>query len=115
MDFSACSRHAFEYATAWAARIDAKIDVLHVFPLPLVTYPASGLKRLELQHRALRVACSEANVDLLEFLRGTPTPETGNVHTILRWGDPQIEIVAQAAYESYDLVVMGTHYSPPRR
>jgi universal stress protein A len=115
VDFSVCSRRAYEYAIAWAKRTDAKIDVLHVFPVPLVSGPRGDSRHFELQHRAFRIACSEANVDLLEFLRGTPKRETGDVHTVLRWGDPKTEIAAQAAYESYDLVVMGTHYSPPRR
>jgi nucleotide-binding universal stress UspA family protein len=100
-DFESASERALEFAKSFAARLGDEVVLVHVYQLPVYTYP--GFEPLAAPayypeiaaaaQRALEAACQQA----------------GGVRGLLREGDPAREILAAVQETGAELVVMGTH------
>lgn len=105
VDFSDCSRRAFDYAIAIGRCFGAAIEVLHVAPEALVT----GRAELQLQLDGLR---SDAHADVVaqtKRLIDTIAVPDLRVEARVETGNPATQIVALAGHAESTLVVMGTH------
>jgi nucleotide-binding universal stress UspA family protein len=105
-DFSDTSARALEHAKSVAERFEASLELLHVVPNPFMAnaatlyvgmpLPPDFLNELE---RDARQRLDEALVDRQHF----------KVRSVVKVGDPLLEIVEHARSERVDLIVMGTH------
>jgi universal stress protein A len=107
VDFSACSRAAFEYAVSIAARIGARIEVLHVYSMPpLASTGAVALARQPQAHLA------EWTSQLRHDARRALHELVGANHRVairLCQGTAAEVILNVATSGDVDLIVMGTH------
>jgi nucleotide-binding universal stress UspA family protein len=105
VDFSETSKRALEYASFFANRFDAKLDVLNVWgPSEYQGDDMVVLTRSEPELTLSTFLRNHADQQLNEFLRGVP-----HSNRMLEAGEPA-QIIAKVAGEGkYDLVVMGTH------
>ena len=104
VDFSDCSEKAVTYAVALAERFAAQLHLLHVLDMRIYSHlePLAG--------SGWSVHDIEGDVvdDLEELVR----PEDRgaiDVDTVVRKGNPFVEIVTFAKDEGIDLIVIGTH------
>ena len=102
-DFSACAEQAFSQAAYLAERYDAVLHVLHVAE-PSLVLPPLGLTEADI--------AADLHLPLPEAL---PKKQRGGAGTLLNIEIPPLEgsvaraILAYAAQEDVDLIVMGTH------
>jgi nucleotide-binding universal stress UspA family protein len=102
-DFSEPSRHALLHALAMAKRYDAKLTVVHVAapeaatPIPMEPVP------LELDWQKKKAAESLARLEDFEPLHMYPH------ETILKQGNPWMEMSGVIEDKGIDLIVLGTH------
>jgi nucleotide-binding universal stress UspA family protein len=106
IDFSDASRAALEVAADLARRNAGTLQLLHAYPIPGYTFPdgsviASPVMMQELAEGAQR-HLDEWRAEALKL--GAPAVE---VATAI--GEPAREIVAFAAQQEVDLLVLGTH------
>jgi nucleotide-binding universal stress UspA family protein len=106
-DFSESSAEALEYAAQLAARIGARIEVLHVVDDPV----ASGAWNPDIFSGEISRFMDDLVEDvhrrldtLVQHLSGSLAPRT----VVLR-GQPARTIVDYARTGAFDLIVMGTH------
>ena len=99
-DFSDRSRPAFELACALARDYGAKLVVLHVVQLPLLT-PVDGV--------LVPTPVDEAEAFRVELERIWPADPGVAFDHRLAERDPAEEILSAAGVENVDLIVMGTH------
>jgi nucleotide-binding universal stress UspA family protein len=100
IDFSDASHAALAKARALAARLDMEIVLLHVYTIPMVSYPGTepllfpGLNSdiVAAAKRALDELAKASNVD----------------RTLMREGDPAAEILKAIEEVKPAMVVMGT-------
>jgi nucleotide-binding universal stress UspA family protein len=107
IDFSDASRAALEVAADLARRFGARLVLLHAYPIPGYTFPdgsvvASPKMMQELADQAER-HLEEWRADA-QRLAGTP-----EVSAEKAVGEPAAEILAWAAKNGIDLLVLGTH------
>ncbi len=109
-DFSDCSRSAIDYALHLAERLDAEVELLHVFERP-VYFDVGIAHSLQVQHgveqwlKDLRQEADQRLRALAEELRR----QKAVVRTVLREGRAVDEILKAAQPAQTDLVVLGTH------
>ncbi len=102
-DFSEASRHALLHALAMAKRYDSKLTVVHVaapeaqVPIPMEPVP------LEMDWQKRKAAESLARLEDFEALHMYPHA------TVLKQGNPWIEISGIIDDKDIDLIVLGTH------
>jgi nucleotide-binding universal stress UspA family protein len=106
-DFSKHAEAALRYACGLAERFGARLHLLHVLSdiapvgpdpmLAVVLPPEYYVESEQASHEALKT--------LLQPDWGRP----GSVETAVRWGAPAAEIVAFAASQAVDLIVIATH------
>jgi universal stress protein A len=101
-DFSETADYALEYAVALAERIGALVDVLHVYPTPVVP-PDIVITVSMLEHMAR--AGEESLLRKVEPLRGSGV--IGD--TMIKGGDARDAIIETVNALNIDLVIMGTH------
>ena len=106
VDFSEHSIRAVEYAVALAEESDADLRLLHVL-LPL----SRELKELESSFEELRLQIEGDRLRRLGELIPADATMYCTVHTALRQGAVHREILAAAAEQPADLIVMGAHGS----
>lgn len=105
VDFSETSKRALEYASFFASRFDAKLDVLNVWgPSEYQGDDMVVLTRGEPELTLSTFLRNHADQQLTEFLEGVP-----HVNRMLETGEPAQVIAKVAGEGKYDLVVMGTH------
>ena len=108
VDFSPHSEHALRYAAAFAGRLGALVEILHVVEEPVVAGAWSSEISVpdltELRDRLLAEA--ERQLDQCR-----PMIEGSDVRTVttVRMGQPGQTIAAYAQAGGIDLIVMGTH------
>lgn len=114
-DFSALSFEALRIAGQFAARFQARLDVLHIVE------PDQPINSLVLSHREAINTASQNSADK----QTTPATASRKLHSVIaknvampqvviprsltRMGKPSHEIVTTAQEEGSDLIVMGTH------
>jgi nucleotide-binding universal stress UspA family protein len=106
LDFSEPSRHALAYAVVLAKPFAAALDLLHVVPNPFIAHPGGGDAPLP------RPLLDELQQDARQRLdQALPSDDRDALGTrsVVRVGDPLVEITEYARLEQVDLIVMGTH------
>src|SRR4029079_12922761 len=104
-DFSEIAERVLDYAVALAAKLDARIHVVHVIGIPALGIPEIGLAVTSTMMDSM-VRGNQAALDrLVDKRRGQAT--FGEV--MLRTGDARDTILATAEEVGADLIVMGTH------
>lgn len=100
IDFEAASMKAVATAKELAARLGGEIVLVHVYQLPVYTYPGLEPTLLPGFHTEVTAAAQRALDEFAqkESLRG-----------LLREGDPSTEILAAAEELDVAMIVMGTH------
>ncbi|WP_437318663.1 universal stress protein [Sorangium sp. So ce385] len=101
VDFEAASMKAVELAKDLGARLGQKVVLLHVYQLPVYTYPGLEPALMPGFHAEVSAAASRAVQQL--------SARTGGLETALREGDPATEILAAAEEQRAAMIVMGTH------
>jgi len=102
-DFSQASQLALMHALAMAKRYDAKLTVVHVaapesqVPIPMEPVP------VEMDWEAKHAAESMARLEQFEPLRMFPH------ETVLKQGNPWLEMAGIIEDRQMDLIVLGTH------
>jgi len=104
LDLGDHAAEVLDYAVALAAKLDAKLHVLHSIAWPLIGTDIP----ISLSDKALSEIVARARVELGQLVTArTEAALVGSVE--VQTGDPRNVIVADAARWSADLIVMGTH------
>jgi len=101
VDFEEASRHAIEVARELAGPLGAELCLLHVYQLPVYTYPGLEPQLLPDLTREITLAAGRALAQL--------ATDVGVARTLLREGDAAPAILAAAGEVGAALIVMGTH------
>jgi nucleotide-binding universal stress UspA family protein len=101
VDFEEASRQAIAYAKQLAAPLGATLALVHVYQLPVYTYPGLEPTILPGFHGEVTVAARRA----LEQLAA----DEGIERSLLREGDASTEILAAARECAATMIIMGTH------
>ncbi len=105
IDFSAFSDHALDHAVALAHWYDARVTVLHVFPIDPALPPYSEFPGPIRLQSAERERIAEA---LARFVGSHRVPSVP-IDTVLEEGNVVAEILRRARALPADLIVVGTH------
>jgi len=108
-DFSGQSRRAFEYAIALARKLDASIDLVHVWEPPRYVAPdlmlaVPGWSAVTVEQFSRAEAAKE-----LEAFLAKVDPQGVKVRSGLEVGDAAATICRVSRDSASDLIVMGTH------
>ena len=103
VDFSVHSDHAVEVAAGLAKRLEAELNVLHVFDLPRDYTPYAMFIGMELEEK-IEAAAGES----LEAIRSDLEKRQLTVTTQVRRGLPSQVIPKAAEEHGSQLIVMGT-------
>jgi nucleotide-binding universal stress UspA family protein len=106
IDFSATSRAAMEMAADLARRFDAELVLLHAYPIPGYTFPDGSVVA---SPRMMQELADQAARHLEEWRRDAAALGAPRLAVATAIGEPAAEIVAYAAEQSMDLLVLGTH------
>lgn len=107
-DFSRSAGHAAEYAAALAAKFDGELILLHV--VPVIDYPMQSFgisQSLEHIQTELNEKARESLADVASVAEQTH-PDL-SIRCLLRDGAVHEQILACAAEESADVIVVGAH------
>jgi nucleotide-binding universal stress UspA family protein len=103
-DFGAAADSALAYAGGFAAKLGARVTVLHAHDVPAYADPAAFVAAFEF--------AAEAEQEVASTLQRVATRARApnvEVNTVLTYGEPSAEIVNAARSLGADLIVMGTH------
>lgn len=104
VDLGEQTESVLDYAVALAAKLDAKIHLLHVLGRPLFG-EATGIVATETVSDEIITRCQHELDRLVRAHAGrVPFGQTS-----LRFGDPRTEIQTAAVRVDAELIVMGTH------
>lgn len=104
-DFSAAAEAALDHALLLAAKLEAKVYLLHAYLLPIVGFPDGVL--LPSAEIATRIMTS-AQTDLANAVAKRKGSGIA-IQPILKQADAREAVLATAEDLGADLVVMGTH------
>ena len=104
-DFSLSAETALDRALEFAAKVGAKVYVMHAYQLPVVGFPDGVLlPTAEIASRIVTWAQSE-----LAACVARRKESSVEIVPILKQADPRDAVISTAEDLSADLVVMGTH------
>ncbi|MBK9265273.1 MAG: universal stress protein [Polyangiaceae bacterium] len=101
IDFEPASMKALGIAKDLASRMGGEVVVVHVYQLPVYTYPGLEPSLMPGFHAEVTAAAERAVSSLAQ--------QEGGIRAVLREGDPATEILAAAAELKVSMIVMGTH------
>lgn len=101
VDFEKTSAHVLSVAKRFASMLGAEMVLVHVSQPPIVAYPEVPPTVVEHLNNELFAAARKS----LENL----SVKEGGVRTMLKEGDPGVEILNLAASLNPEMIVMGTH------
>ena len=101
IDFEPASLKALGIAKDLASRMGGEVVVVHVYQLPVYTYPGLEPSLMPGFHAEVTSAAERAV--------GSLAQSEGNLRAVLRQGDPTTEILAAADELKASMIVMGTH------
>jgi len=104
VELGAQTEPVLDYAVAFAAKLDAKIHLLHVVGRPLLGSEVS-ISVTETNMDAIMEQCQQ-QLEFLAEARATKAPFSA---VLLKAGDPCSVIDATAQELKIDLIIMGTH------
>ena len=109
VDYSNCSREALRFAVGLAQKLEAKLDIVHVWDRPsyvsdaiLVTHADRSTGSL------LEFIRNNAQRDMDQFLKETELPSGFAVGRLIH-GDPASSLLKELKSSNHDLVVVGSH------
>ena len=108
VDFSAHSERATQYACELAARVGARVELLHVVDDPFLSNAWSPEIFLAAPVQILDELVADASIRLSAYT-STAECRTVALHSVVLRGQAAPMIVAHAASCDVDLIVMGTH------
>jgi universal stress protein A len=103
VDFSDCSKKALQYAIPLARQFGAEITLLHVVQ-PYLPVPETGAVDVELVQVTMRDEGEKELEALRQGLAGVVPSRT-----VLRVGNPHVEIIDVAKQLESDLIIVSTH------
>lgn len=104
-DFSVSAETALDYALQLAAKLGAKVYVMHAYQLPVVGFPDGVLlPTAEIASKIINWAQSQ-----LAACVARRKESSVDIVPILKQADPRDAVISAAEDLSADLVVMGTH------
>lgn len=101
IDFEPASLKALGIAKDLSARLGGEVVILHVYQLPVYTYPGLEPSLMPGFHAEVTAAAERAVSALAR--------EEGNLRALLREGDAATEILAASDELKASMIVMGTH------
>jgi nucleotide-binding universal stress UspA family protein len=101
IDFEKASEKALATAKDLASKLGGEVVLVHVYQLPVYTYPGLEPTLLPGFHTEVAAAAKRA----VEQAAG----QAGVARAVLREGDPAAEILAAAEELGASMIVMGTH------
>jgi nucleotide-binding universal stress UspA family protein len=101
IDFEAASMKALGIAKDLASRTGGEVVIVHVYQLPVYTYPGLEPSLMPGFHGEVTAAAERATSTLAQ--------QEGGIRAVLREGDPATEILAAASELGASMIVMGTH------
>ena len=101
IDFEPASMKALGIAKEFASRMGGEVAIVHVYQLPVYTYPGLEPSLMPGFHSEVTSAAERAVSSLAQ--------QEGNLRAVLRQGDPATEILAAADELKASMIVMGTH------
>ncbi len=104
VDFGETSQRALDTAIELAVRFDAGLTLLHVYEIPAYVYGGMTYTPSDLFTEVETAARQQLEATLAEVKRKLP-----RTRALLRRGVPHEGILACAAEEVADIIVMGTH------
>jgi nucleotide-binding universal stress UspA family protein len=108
-DFGEPAAHALEFAQRLAPTFGASVEALYVVPfVPSTALPIPELGALPMASQDFDRMAADAEARLHEALAPEDTHHRYLRKTV-KIGDPRAQIVAHAAADKVDLIVMGTH------
>lgn len=105
VDFSEGSGIAARYAAAMAKQVGAKLELINVYGLPMVTSPDGSF----MVTPEIVTKLSADAQDAVDALAAEVRKEGVDVTTRVTEGSPHEEITRRAVDGPFDLIVMGTH------
>ena len=105
IDFSACSKGAFESAVAWGKHFGATVHVLHAYHIPPVVLPDGGFAISQELSAKIAAASQTALRAYLAQVASAGVTLKAHVHQT----EPAASILEVASEVDADLIVMGTH------
>ncbi len=105
-DFSEVSGRALQYAVDFAAKVNAKLLLMHAYALPVYAVPIDGSLIATPEYAA---ALSDRQQAQLDQCAAEVENRGGSVEKLLMLGAPYLEIVRVAKERNVDLIVVGTH------
>jgi len=101
IDFEEASLKALDLAKELAAQIGGEVVLVHVYQIPVYTYPGLEPTLVPSFHAEVTAAAKRAMAAI--------STQAGNLRAILREGEPATEILAAAEEAGARMIVMGTH------
>ena len=110
IDFSDCSRAAFEQALAMAKHLGLEIELLHVFNLPAIAGAGEVLIALpDGPYQSALAWMKQQSEEAMEKFVAEFDTGLVPIATRVEPGRPEETILAAAHEDRFDLIVMGTH------
>ncbi|UQA58051.1 universal stress protein [Polyangium aurulentum] len=101
IDFEEASLKALDLAKELAAQTGGEVVLVHVYQIPVYTYPGLEPTLVPSFHAEVTAAAKRA--------MATISTQAGNLRAMLREGEPATEILAAAEEAGARMIVMGTH------
>ena len=101
VDFEKASLRALEVARELGQKIGAEVVLVHIYQIPMFTYPGLEPALLPTFTTEISTAAKRAVEDLAS--------KSGGLRAVIRDGDPSTEILAVANELGARMIVMGTH------
>ena len=108
-DFSECSRAALQTAAAWAQKLGATLDVIHVWSLPGFPLPPALAGDPRANEALVEEPRRNAEAQLARFVESASNAGIFVRKAHLELGDPAHVICGLAECEDYEFIVVGTH------
>ncbi len=110
IDFSEHSKRTISYATRFATRYNASVQLLHVFKIPdYVETPYGRGQQTCGQNKSLVDAAEQEARDTLSVFENQLLNDGVQVKAYVRVGEPFEEIVRMASHFDVDLIIIGSH------
>ena len=106
IDFSDASRAAMEVAADLARRNGGELTLLHAYPIPGYTFPDGSVVA---SPKMMQDLADQATRHVEEWRAEAERLGAPRVAALTAVGEPAAEIVALAAEQKMDLLVLGTH------
>jgi nucleotide-binding universal stress UspA family protein len=101
VDFEEASLKALELAKELAAKVGGEVVLVHVYQIPVYTYPGLEPTLVPSFHAEVTAAAKRAMAAI--------ATQAGGLRAMLRQGEPATEILAAAEEAGARMIVMGTH------